>query len=154
MNFHWETPGRRYFLSFKRYSLWVIYQRWNSAETSSDDAISFPNPRVFFGVVYTLVPDADQVAENLKVSRFDCGALTNKTLYALNQIRQCQITPVELEISQSKIILYTKHFRKALIATNCGKQPHCEKWNCGHDDHSSLDHTFPGSTSDLVISPK
>ena len=27
-------------------------------------------------VVYTLVPDADQVAKNPKVSHFDCGAMT------------------------------------------------------------------------------
>ena len=31
-------------------------------------------------VVYTLVPDADQVAKNLKVSHFDCGAMTENTL--------------------------------------------------------------------------
>ena len=35
-------------------------------------------------VVYTLVPDADQVAKNLKVSQFDCGAMTENTLLALN----------------------------------------------------------------------
>ena len=62
-------------------------------------------------VTYTLVPDADQVAKNLKVSHFDCGPMTENTLYALNQVRQCHITPEELEISQTKIILYTKHFR-------------------------------------------
>ena len=27
-------------------------------------------------VTYTLVPDADQVAKNLKVSHYDCGAMT------------------------------------------------------------------------------
>ena len=48
---------------------------------------------------YTLVPDADQVAENLKVSHFDWGAMTETTLYALNQVRQCHITPEELKIS-------------------------------------------------------
>ena len=53
-------------------------------------------------VTYTLVPDADQVAKNLKVSHFDCGAMTENTLYALNQVRQCHITPEELEISQTK----------------------------------------------------
>ena len=60
---------------------------------------------VFSEVTYTLVPDADQVAKNLKVSHFDCGATTENTLYALNQVRQCHITPEELEISQTKIIL-------------------------------------------------
>ena len=69
--------------------------------------------------VYALVPDADQVAKNLKVSHFDCGAMTENTLYALDQVRQCHIAPEELEISQTKIILYTQHFRKELNATNC-----------------------------------
>ena len=70
-------------------------------------------------VAYTLVPDADQVAKNLKVSHFDCSAMTKNTLYALNQVRQCHITPEELEISQTKIILYNKRFRKELNATKC-----------------------------------
>ena len=105
-------------------------------------------------VTYTLVPDADQVAKNLKVSHFDCSAMTENTLYALNQARQCHITPEELEISQTKIILYTKHFRKELNATKCRIQHQREKWHCGHNDHSSIDHTIPGITSDLVISPE
>ena len=104
-------------------------------------------------VAYTLVPDADQVAKNLKVSHFDCGAMTENTLYALNQVRQCHITPEELEISQTKIILYTKHFRKELNATKCRIQHQREKWHCGHNEHSSIDHTIAGITSDLVISP-
>ena len=105
-------------------------------------------------VVYTLVPDAGQVAKNLKVSHFDCGAMTENTLYALNQVRQCHITPEELETSQTKLILYTKHFRKELNATKCRIQHQRKKWNCGHNDHSSIDHTVAGITSELVISPE
>ena len=105
-------------------------------------------------VTYTLVPVADQVAKNLKVSHFDCRVMTENTLYALNQVRQCHITPEELEISQTKNILYTKLFRKELNATKCRIQHQREKWHCGHNDHSSIDHTIAGSTSDLVISPK
>ena len=78
-------------------------------------------------VVYTLVTDADQVAKNLKVSHFDCGSMTENTPFALNQVRQCHITPEELEISQTKIILYTKHFRKELNATKCQIQHQREK---------------------------
>ena len=63
-------------------------------------------------VVYILVPDADQVAKNLKVSHFDCGAMPENTLYALNQVRKCHVTPDEMEISQTEIILHTKHLRK------------------------------------------
>ena len=105
-------------------------------------------------VVYTLVPDADQVAKILKVSHFDCGAMTEITLYALNQVRQCHITPEELEISQTNIILYTRHFQKELNATKCRIQHQREKWHCGHNDDSSINHTIPGITSDLVISPE
>ena len=46
-------------------------------------------------VLYTLVLDADQVAKNLKVSYFDCGAKTENTLYAFNPVRQCHIAPEE-----------------------------------------------------------
>ena len=106
-------------------------------------------------VVHTLVPGADQVAKNLKVSHFDCDAMTENTLYALNQVRQCHITPAELEISQTKIILYTKQFWKfwnELNATKCRIQQR-QKGHCGHNDHSSIDHTIAGITSDLLISP-
>ena len=78
-------------------------------------------------VGYTLVPDADQVAKNLKVSDFDCGAMTENNLYALNQARQCHIIPEESEIGQTKIILYTKQFRKEINATKCRIQHQREK---------------------------
>ena len=57
-----------------------------------------------------------------------------------------------MEVSQTKIILYTKHFQKELNATKCRLQHEREKWHCGHNDHSSIDHTIAGLTSDLVIS--
>ena len=103
-------------------------------------------------VVHTLVPDADQVAKKPKVSHFACGAMTENTLYALNQVRQCHITPEELEIIQTKIILHTKHFRKELNAAKCRIQHQREKWHCGHNDHSNINHTLAAITSDLVIS--
>ena len=42
-------------------------------------------------------------------------------------------------------------FRKELNATKCRIQHQSEKW---HTDHSSIDHTIAGTTSDLVISPE
>ena len=68
-------------------------------------------------VVFSLPPDADQVAKNLKRSHFDCGAMTKNTLYALNQVQQCHITTEELENSQTKIILHTMLFCRQLNAT-------------------------------------
>ena len=56
------------------------------------------------------------------MSRLDCGARTENTLYAFNQVRQSHITPGELEIRQAKVILNTNHFRKELNATKCRLQ--------------------------------
>ena len=53
-------------------------------------------------VVYTLVPDVDQVAKGPKLSQFDCGETTENTICALNQVQQCHNTPEELEISKIK----------------------------------------------------
>ena len=110
---------------------------------------------VFFSdVVHTLDRDADQVAKNLKFSHFDCEAMTENTLYAPNQVRQSHITPEKLKISRTKIILYTKHFRKEPNATKCRIQHQREKRHGGHNDHISIDHTIAGITRDLVISPE
>ena len=103
---------------------------------------------------FDLVPDADQVAPALKVAHFDCSEMTENTLYAINQVRPCRITPEELEISKAKVVLYTKHFRKELNATKCRVQHQREKWHCGYHDHSSIDHTVASITSDIVISPE
>ena len=80
--------------------------------------------------------------------------MTEKTLYAINQVRPCHITPEDLEISKAKVVLHTKHFRKELNATKCRVQHQREKQHCGHQDHSSIDHTIAGITSDIVISPE
>ena len=105
-------------------------------------------------VVNTLVSDADEVTKNPKVSHFDCGTMTENTLYALNQVRQCHITPEQLDFSQTKIILYPKLFGKKQNATKCRIQRQREKWYCGRNDNSSIDHTIAGITSDFVISPE
>ena len=105
-------------------------------------------------VVYTLVPDANQVAKNLKVPHFDCCATTENTLYFLNQVRQCHITPEELENSQRKIIIFTVPYRKGLNETKCRTKHQREKWDFGHEAHSKNNHTIAGITSDFVISPE
>ena len=103
-------------------------------------------------VVFNLSPDEDQVAPALKVAHFDCSEMNENTLYAINQVRLCHFLPGKLEISKAKIVLYTEHFRKELIATKCRVQHQPEKRHCGHHDHSSIDHTIAGITSDIVIS--
>ena len=105
-------------------------------------------------VFYTITPDADQVAPALKVSHYDCSEMTENTLYAINQVRPCHIRPEELENSNARITLYTKHFRKEVNATKCRIQQQREKWHCGHLDHSSIDHIIAGITTDLIISPE
>ena len=105
-------------------------------------------------IVLNLTPDEDQVTQALKLAHFDCSELTENTLYAINQVRPCHITPEELEKSKAKVVLYTKHFRKELNATKSRVQHQREKWHRGHHDHSSMDPTIAGSTSDIVISPE
>ena len=105
-------------------------------------------------VVFNLTPDEDHIAPALKAAHFDCSEMTENTLYAINQVRPCHFTPEELEISKTKVVLYTKHFRKELNATKCRVQHQREKWHCGHRDHSSIDHTTAGITSDFVVSPE
>ena len=90
----------------------------------------------------------------LKVAHSDCSEMTGNTLYAINHVRPCHITPEEMEISKAKNVLYTKHFRKELNATKCRVQHQREKWHCGHHDHSSIDHTIAGIRSNIVISPE
>ena len=51
-------------------------------------------------------------------------------------------------------MLYIKHFRKEINATRCRIQHQREKWHCGHHDHSSIDHTIAGITSDIVTPPE
>ena len=107
-----------------------------------------------FEVVFNLTPDEDQVAPALKVAHYDCSEMTENTLCAINQVTPCHITPEELEVSKAKVVLYTKHFRKELNATKGRVQHQREKWHCGHHDHSSIDHTIAGITSDIIICPE
>ena len=80
--------------------------------------------------------------------------MTENSFYAINQVRPCHITLEELEISKTTNKLYTKHFRKELNATKCRIRHQRKKWHCGHLDHSSIDHTVAGITSDLIILPE
>ena len=80
--------------------------------------------------------------------------MTEIILCAINQVRKCHITPEELEISQTKFILYTKLFPKDLKVTKCRIQHQREKWHCEHDDQRRIAHTIAGITSDLMILPK
>ena len=105
-------------------------------------------------VTFHLVPNADQVAPAIKMSHFDCSSMTENSLYAINQQRPYFITPEDLEVNKVTLILYTKHFQKEVNATKCRIQHQREKRHCGHLDHSSLDHTISGITSDLINSPE
>ena len=56
--------------------------------------------------------DLQKIASQLRVTLYDCGEMTEKNLYALNQVSQCNIAPENLEVSRAKITMYTKHFRQ------------------------------------------
>ena len=104
-------------------------------------------------VVFKLTPDENQVAPALKVAQFHFSEMFENNLYAINQVRPCHNTPEELEISKAKVVFYTKLFRKELNATKCRVKNQQEKYHCGHHDHSIIDHTIAGTTSDIFISP-
>ena len=46
--------------------------------------------------------------------------MTENSLYAIDQVRPCHITPEEIEVSKVTITLHTKHFRKELNQQNAG----------------------------------
>ena len=100
-----------------------------------------------------LQPNMANVAKAIKVTHFDCNAMTQNKLYALNQVEQCKVAPENLEVSRASVTLYTKHFRKTINATMCRLKMHTEQWHCGSRDHSSMDMLHPGITSDLTILP-
>ena len=66
-------------------------------------------------IVFNLTPDEDQFVPVLKVAHFDYSEMTENTLYAINQVRPCHITPEELEISKAEIVLYTKRLKKETL---------------------------------------
>ena len=70
-------------------------------------------------VFFNLTQDEDQFSPVLKVAQFDCSEMTENTLYAINQIRPCHITPEELEMSNSKVVLYTEHFLSDTVFLPC-----------------------------------
>ena len=136
---------------FNSFSLWSKIPEMELPLQNSPMTLFFFELLMFRSEVgYILVPDADQVAQAPKVSHFDCSSMTQNSLYAINQVRPCHITPEELEVSKGTITLYTKHFRKKLNATKCRIQHQREKWHCGHNDHSSIDHTIAGIKSDFL----
>ena len=56
-------------------------------------------------VNFNITPDEDQVAPALNIPHFECSEMTENTLYAINRLRPCHITPEELEISKAKFVL-------------------------------------------------
>ena len=102
-------------------------------------------------VAYTLVPDADQVAKDLKVSHFDCGAMTQNTVYALSQVR------IATSHLRNQKLVRRKSFSTLNISGLRLKQQSVEyniNARSGTVDISSIDHTIAGITIDLVISPE
>ena len=63
--------------------------------------------------------DLQKTASQLKVTHYDCGEMTEKNLYALNQVCQCNTAPENLEVSRAKITMFRKHFRQEINATVC-----------------------------------
>ena len=96
--------------------------------------------------------DLHNVASHLKVTHYDCGKMTEKNLHALNHVSKCNIALENLEVSRTKITMYTKHFRQEINATVCRVKYQSEEWHCGFGDDSSMDaHHTGGITIDLTV---
>ena len=96
--------------------------------------------------------DLQKIASLLKVTRYDCGEMTENILYALNQVSNCNTAPAKLEINRAKITIYTKHFRQEMNATVCGVRNQSEQWHCDFGENSSMDaHHTGGMTIDLTV---
>ena len=78
--------------------------------------------------------------------------MTEKNLYAFNQVSKCNIAPENLEVTRAKITMYTKLFRQEINATVCRVKYQSEQWHCGFEDDSIMDaHHTGGMTIDLTI---
>ena len=96
--------------------------------------------------------DLHNIASQFKVTHYDCGEMTENTLYALHQVSKCNIAPENLEVSRAKITMYTKHFRQEINAAVCRVKHQSEQWHYGFGDDSSMDaHRTGGITIDLTV---
>ena len=96
--------------------------------------------------------DLQNIASQLKVTRYDCREMTENSLHALNQVSKCNIARENLEVSRAKITMYTKHFRQEINATVCRVKYQSEQWHCGFGDDSKMDpHHTGGKTIDLTV---
>ena len=78
--------------------------------------------------------------------------MTENNLYALNQVSKCNIALENLEVSRSKITMYTQHFRLEINATACRVKYQSKQWHCGFGDDSSMDaHHTGGIVIDLTL---
>ena len=75
--------------------------------------------------------DLQKLASQLKVTHYDCGEMTEKNLYALNQVSKCNIAPENIEVKRAKITMYTKHLRQEINATVCRVKHQSEQGHCG-----------------------
>ena len=96
--------------------------------------------------------DLQKLASKFKVTHYDCGEMTENTLYTLNRVAKCNIAPENLEVRRAKITMYTKLFRQGINATVCKVKYQSEQWHCGFGDDSSMDaHHTGGITIDFTV---
>ena len=87
--------------------------------------------------------DLHNLASQLKVTHYNCGQMTEKNLYALDQVSKCNIAPENLGVMRAKITMYTKRFRQEINATDCRVKYQSAQWHCVSGDDSSMDATNP-----------
>ena len=84
-------------------------------------------------------PKPDDIAPTVTVSHQDCSEMSENIIYSLNQVKRCNVSPKNIDMSYVKIKMYTKHFRTQINATICSVKHQRNRFGCEMHDHSSID---------------
>ena len=98
-------------------------------------------------------PKSESIAPTIMVTHYDCSEMTENNLYSLNQVKPCNLSPENIELSTASVNFYTQHFRTEINATICSVKHQRNRYFCGVGDHASIDVNQPQITSYLDLSP-
>ena len=102
---------RLYFIFFLGYTL-----KNREVTSTSDEAVFFSNPLVYCRGGFQLNSRWGPGWPSYESSSIRLQWNNGKFRYDLNQVLPCHNTPEELEVSNARIVFYTKQFRKELNA--------------------------------------
>ena len=151
----YEVTGQKYYGCV--YFLLVVVIKNSTLPFPFAKALDVKNHLLFLLILASFThgkpenADLQEIASQLKVTRYDCREMTENNLYASNQVSKCSIAPENLAVSRAKIRIYTKHFGKEINATVCRFKYQSEQWHCGFGDDSSIDTHHARITIDLTV---